>query len=1092
MAVRLRQLLVRAIITAGLIVGLPAVTFAHANLVRAEPVPNSILTTAPERVSVWFTESLEPQFGALQVLDGSGQRVDEGESFVDDHDSTMLSVRLRPLADGTYTVLWTNVSTVDGHRVRGSFVFAVGEPIQAVSGRTPVEEPLVQFPLEPILRWLSLLGIMIVVGGLFLQRYIVQPLSDRIGRGRSGHAVTELWRQRSQWLVWSAACLFGAASMGQLVAQTVVTFDLSVADVLGRPMFLLLGNTVWGTLWLWRIGLLLLLMGTLWVETRAHAAARPSGRILREAPLAIAGALLLTMSLVSHAAATETIRQAAIFNHFLHLLAATVWIGGLIHLLAGILLIRRHLAGQERKTALAALTARFSILGVVSVVVLGITGLYSAWAQVTVPAAIATPYGRVLLVKVALVAGILALAACNQFGVRPRLPRDDRADGYLTRVTGGEIALGVLILLLTGLLATLEPARQVASRMGLGQEGALHMSERADGVTVDLLLTPGRVGSNRAIVTLRDLDDQPVMDADSVSVQVRYLESDLGNVSVTAAPLENDRYEVSDLTFGLSGLWQVVLTVRRPDARDIRSASRFEVSPAVIDNSAAITPDPRRGRLWWAAEWGLVGSTLVGMGFLLGRNQGSRRALIMIPGVFALATATLLARDLRPHQETSPPSSAAAADVSAADARWNPFLPDQASLDTGRRIYEDHCMICHGLTGHGDGPRSAGTDAVDIIEHVPLHADSEYFQIVATHEARGDLIYSPGPLHDADIWHLVNYLHVFEVDQLLAESYFRQARLQAEQGEFERAIATLNQAIELSPRFVQALQGRGIAALDRGEVARAVADLSRVVELDPEYSSGYLYRAEAFRLGGRWVEAIDDYTRVISLSPTLADAYYGRAVVRAEAGLVDEAMGDLTRYLELVPEAGHRATVEGLIARLESQSGPTADEAGGPAPLRLTDLPGGFAPYPPASLGLVPGSPLAPGMVIQHGFAFTGQDRFELVWGFTTRPMNETQQAVFDERLSRESLIAFIGRGLRAESISDAGALPVLADGTDASVGVTAVFSLAGSEARVRGIAFRRGDLGGMLFDMTSPEETPRIPLADLAQLLAGRLNPSR
>ena len=98
---------------------------AHANLDSADPAPDSVLEEAPTRVVIRFTEPLEPSFSEIRVLDSSGARVDNGDSVVDANNPVVMSVSLPPLEDGTYTVGWKNVSTVDGHRVRGSFIFSV-------------------------------------------------------------------------------------------------------------------------------------------------------------------------------------------------------------------------------------------------------------------------------------------------------------------------------------------------------------------------------------------------------------------------------------------------------------------------------------------------------------------------------------------------------------------------------------------------------------------------------------------------------------------------------------------------------------------------------------------------------------------------------------------------------------------------------------------------------------------------------------------------------------------------------------------------------------------------------------------------------
>jgi copper transport protein len=142
---------------------------AHANLVRSEPASNSVLEQSPERVVIWFTEPIEDEFSEIQVLNSQGEPVDNGDSAVDSNDPRVISATLPSLPNGTYTVAWRNLSTVDGHSVRGAFVFSVGEPLSAAPPSVEtVAEPLVQSPLEPVFRWLVLLSALTIVGGLAL------------------------------------------------------------------------------------------------------------------------------------------------------------------------------------------------------------------------------------------------------------------------------------------------------------------------------------------------------------------------------------------------------------------------------------------------------------------------------------------------------------------------------------------------------------------------------------------------------------------------------------------------------------------------------------------------------------------------------------------------------------------------------------------------------------------------------------------------------------------------------------------------------------------------------------------------------------
>ena len=143
---------------------LPQAALAHANLARAVPAPNSVLDAAPDQVVIWFTEPIEPKLSEIRVLDSLGSRVDDGSSFVDPNDATAMSVGLEAIPDGVYIVAWKNVSTVDGHRVRGAFVFSVGQPISREALPEP-GEALLQSPAEPVIRWVTLVSVLAMVGG---------------------------------------------------------------------------------------------------------------------------------------------------------------------------------------------------------------------------------------------------------------------------------------------------------------------------------------------------------------------------------------------------------------------------------------------------------------------------------------------------------------------------------------------------------------------------------------------------------------------------------------------------------------------------------------------------------------------------------------------------------------------------------------------------------------------------------------------------------------------------------------------------------------------------------------------------------------
>ena len=100
---------------------------AHALLQRSNPAPNAILLRAPAIVDLYFSEALESGISSVSVLDANAQIVDQRDIKIDPDNPAHMSVSLRSLTDGVYTVSWKAISAADGHLTSGSFPFAVGD-----------------------------------------------------------------------------------------------------------------------------------------------------------------------------------------------------------------------------------------------------------------------------------------------------------------------------------------------------------------------------------------------------------------------------------------------------------------------------------------------------------------------------------------------------------------------------------------------------------------------------------------------------------------------------------------------------------------------------------------------------------------------------------------------------------------------------------------------------------------------------------------------------------------------------------------------------------------------------------------------------
>jgi copper transport protein len=731
--------------------GLPAQpVYAHANLLRAVPEPNSVLQQPLARITLWFSERIAPGFSGIQVLDTQGRQVDDNDSTVTQDEETVLTVTLRRVPHGLYTVVWKNVSMVDGHRLRGSFVFAVGEPIRR-SQETPPAQPWLQSPAAPVLRWLALLSALTVVGGMGFMLLVSQALltkrvtSDPVRR--VGAQVTAHTVQR----VWIAMGVLGVASIGQLLDHTAVAADVPLYQTFGRPLATVLTSTDWGYLWLGRAGILGLI-ATVLCLSRASQQPADAGRgawfhcVLWATVLG--NALLLTFSLISHGAATLEIRAAAVCADYLHVLAVGFWGGGLLHLALSLSQEIWREPAAVRRAVLTALVPRFSLLASLCVCTVIITGAYNTWAQVTVLPALRTPYGVTLFVKLVLVLPLLGLGALQLLWVRPRLASEGTAGAWLRRGVTAEALLVVLILGTVGLLTSLEPARQVAVQQGSTSARPLTFQDTVEGVRITLTITPGRVGSNRVVVALTDRRGTPVRHASQVALRLSALEADLGALEALAAAQSDGTYVLDDALLSLAGPWQLQIVIRRQDAFDARTVFRFAVTPLGAGVHAAITPTHHTGTLLWGSALLLLGGLFVAIGLPLHRRGIPTGRLVMGSGVVCSVVAmaflgTLQSAGMRPRSLAS-----------------NPFPPTVASVQEGQRLYAERCASCHGPSGRGNGPLAAGLrpPPADLVMHAPLHADRDLFQTIRDGIAGTAMVPFGGHMPEEEIWHTINYL----------------------------------------------------------------------------------------------------------------------------------------------------------------------------------------------------------------------------------------------------------------------------------------------------------------------------------------------
>src|SRR5215207_4142366 len=134
---------------------------AHAFLESSDPTANAVLPTAPKSMTLTFTEPLETSYSRAELFDATGAQVPGATSSISPEPRSMI-VQIPPgLSNGTYSLLWRTLSTVDGHTAQGYLPFTIGTEADVRVAAPPSvagnSSGLPESALA-IARWLALLG----------------------------------------------------------------------------------------------------------------------------------------------------------------------------------------------------------------------------------------------------------------------------------------------------------------------------------------------------------------------------------------------------------------------------------------------------------------------------------------------------------------------------------------------------------------------------------------------------------------------------------------------------------------------------------------------------------------------------------------------------------------------------------------------------------------------------------------------------------------------------------------------------------------------------------------------------------------------
>ena len=461
----------RKIFQSALVIALllaPSRAWAHAHLKRSDPAADSRVSSLLLAIRLWFTERPELSMSSASLKDADGNEVvmmlPEAGRPGDNEIHFRLSA---PLLPGRYVLAWRTAAS-DGHPSRGSFGFTVvGEaavtplgsastsPIavrgsegngqkQTSRSQTGVgeEEEDAASPANSLARALLFTALLAVIGVVAF-RVLVLPRARTVS--------SELCQKIAR-----RAAAFGQLASGVVIFVSLVRLYLearmmgAMPGMPGPSLNQIVMQTLWGYAFMIQVAAAVLALVAFSLAVRGM-------RIGWTIATISAAVLAITPALGGHAASSPRFTSLLISADFLHVLGGASWLGSLLCVMLIGVPMALTTEGGDRWGNIASLVNSFSPVALGSATLVVASGILASWIHLEHLSSFwTTNYGKTLLLKLLLVGCILIIGAYNFRRVQPQLVKEEGV-ARLRKSAGTELAVGFLILLVTGLLTGISP-----------------------------------------------------------------------------------------------------------------------------------------------------------------------------------------------------------------------------------------------------------------------------------------------------------------------------------------------------------------------------------------------------------------------------------------------------------------------------------------------------------------------------------------------------------------------------------------------------------------------------------------------------------
>jgi putative copper export protein/nitrogen fixation protein FixH len=223
---------------------------------------------------------------------------------------------------------------------------------------------------------------------------------------------------------------------------------------------------------------------------------------------------------------------------------------------------------------------RFSRIATVALGVVLLTGLTRGLVEVrSWHGLVSTSFGRTLLIKLVLVAGLIALGAVNRFRIVPGLRAGRAKVATLGSTVRAELALAILIVVAAAVLGELPPAQYVTQPATARQAPAavtVSGNDFATSVKVQLTASPGTVGANRFSARVVDYDSGQPVTAQRVSLRFTMpSRPDIGASTLELERAADGRWQGQGI-LSIAGRWSITALVQRAGGNSVTVPLQLE------------------------------------------------------------------------------------------------------------------------------------------------------------------------------------------------------------------------------------------------------------------------------------------------------------------------------------------------------------------------------------------------------------------------------------------------------------------------------------------------------------------------------------